>query len=499
MTILLRSSLRTNILFKYLNLFLSVASGILLVPFYLSHLSIHEYGAWLAVGSFATWFAAMDPGIANLLIQKVSHSLGEGNRKALIGYVVAGFSISLLVAITVLSLGYYLSPEVISWFGIKSVNNTQLISAFRLAVASTATMILAFAFIGVIQGMHNSFVAGLLVTLGGIIKIGMVVILFTCDYGLLALPMAEFSAALLMLAGAAIFLAVAYRTKLVAAQLHFARLSEFLGLFAYSFGARLGKIITGNLDGVLIARLIGADQVAIYSLTATVPRQAENLINQPIAAFRPTLAYLSANASTDRLAQHIERMLRWILWLSGWVLAGLISLNGDFVRLWVGSTNFAGPEVAMALALLFWMRVWTNSTGTIGFSLGDIRRNSLAEWAYSLLLIPALIAGAMWWGLLGIAVAHIVVQLFTMAWYFPWSIWRRMQWRGKVTFGILTEGLLTIAAIGLAFLSCPTADSWPQFVLSSLSLTAIYFFVLCVISSSLRREMVHLWKSFVNK
>jgi len=103
----LRRSISYNLLFKYINLALSVASGILLVPFYLKHLAIHEYGAWLAVGSFATWFAAMDPGIANLLIQKVSRSLGNNNSLDLANYVQAGISISLLVAVFVFLIGYF--------------------------------------------------------------------------------------------------------------------------------------------------------------------------------------------------------------------------------------------------------------------------------------------------------------------------------------------------------------------------------------------------------
>jgi O-antigen/teichoic acid export membrane protein len=490
MTISLRRSLRFNILFKYVNLAMSIVGGILLVPFYLSHLSLRDYGAWLAVGSFVTWFAAMDPGIANLLIQKISLSLGERNKKALSGYLIAGVINACLVAIGIIIAGYSCAPAFIQWLAIENSQNLQLVSAFRIAVTGTATMIIAYALIGGIQGLHHSLAAGLLVTLGALFKIVIAVILLNSGYGLMALPTADLCAAIVMLCSAAIVLLAFLRKQVESVRPNWQLFREFFQLFIYSFGGRLGKIMTGNLDSVLIARFIGAEQVTAYSLTATVPRHAESLIGQPIAALRPTLAYLSGSSNRDELSPYIERILRWIIWLSGWMTLGLIALNQPFVYLWVGREGFAGSWVAIALSALFWVRVWTNSTGAIGFSLGDIRRNSLAEWAYSVLMIPSLVIGVTYWGLLGVALAHCAVQIVTMAWYFPRSIWVRLQWKWSSVARQFREGCCSTLAATVGLLVCPEVNNWSDFVVAGVILTVVYFLLLAVSSSEFRREIV---------
>jgi O-antigen/teichoic acid export membrane protein len=498
MTISLRRSLRFNILFKYVNLALSIVGGILLVPFYLNHLSIRDYGAWLAVGSFVTWFAAMDPGIANLLIQKISLSLGENNKQALSGYLIAGLINSSLVAIIIVIAGYFFAPAFIQWLAIDNSQNLQLVSAFRIAIAGTASMIIAYALIGGIQGLHHSLAAGVLVTLGALSKIVIAVVLLNSGHGLMALPIADLSAAIVMLCSSGIVLLACLRRQVKCARPSWQLFREFFRLFIYSFGGRLGKIMTGNLDSVLIARFIGAEQVTAYSLTATAPRHAENLINQPIAAFRPTLAYLSgSNSNRDELSPYIERMLRWIIWLSGWMTMGLVALNEAFVHLWVGPGGFAGKWVAVALSALFWIRVWTNSTGAIGFSLGDIRRNSLAEWAYSIIMIPSLVIGVTHWGLLGIALAHIAVQLVTMAWFFPRSIWRRLNWEWSNVASTLQEGLFTGLVAAAGIIACPQVNTWSEFIVSGILLTAAYLAILSVVSSAFRHELARYRSNFV--
>lgn len=493
----LNKSVRLNIFFKYTNIFFTVVSGILLVPIYLNYLPINQYGAWLTVGSFATWFAVFDPGIANLLIQKVSHSMASNNRQALLGYAVAGIACSSVLAVIVLLFGISISPMVIAWLVIADVNRDLLILALRIAVANTALMIITFAILGTMQGLHNSLSVGLLTNLRAVMRIVFAIILLKAGYGLLALPITELIASGIMLTVAILNLIVIFGREKGDSRPSFERLGEFTRLFAYSFGARLGKVITGNIDNILIARYIGVEQVAAYSITATVPRQAENLINQPIAAFRPPLAHLAGEASPEKLSSYIERMLRWVIWMSGWVLTCLISLNADFVMLWVGACGFAGYNIAIGLAVLFWIRVWTNSTGTIGFSLGDIKRNSFAEWAYSLLLVPALLVGALFWGLSGIVFAQIAIQLLTMAWYFPWSIWRRLQWKKEKNSGLLLQVFFTIFAGAIASLVHPSAETWKGLIIAGLSVTGAYFIILATVSPIFRREATN-WRRILN-
>lgn len=486
----LRRSFQLNVLFKYGNIALSLLSAILLVPYYLSHLSPGEYGAWLALGALATWFAAMDPGIANLLIQRVSQTNGSRDDEALIGYVAAGILVSSLIAGTVSLCGYGVAPWAVRWLGIPDMDQEKLTTIFRLAVMTTALMILVYALVAVFQGLHDSFAAGILLVLAAISRIVLVVVMLHFGYGLIALPMAGLIASGVALFCSALWLSIRLRRMGAPARLQLNRLRAFSTLFLFSFGARLGKIVTGSLDNVLIAKFVGADQVTAYALTATAPRQSENLVNQPIAALRPGMAHLvGEDSGRTTLERMVQRTLRWTLWGSGLIFAGLLSLNGEFVRLWVGSRHYAGIEISAAFALLFLLRTFTNATGAIGFSLGDIKRNSLAEWAYSLLLIPAALVGVSLGGPLGVVVAHIAVQSLTMAWYFPRTIWRFLRWGADEARHILKELSACSVGVATAYVACPKANSWLEFAAASAVVLGVYVVALGGMSRAFREEV----------
>lgn len=486
-------SFRLNLLFKYGNIALSVASAILLVPFYLRHLSAAEYGGWLAVGALATWFSVMDPGVANLLIQRVAHSWAQGDRGSVAGYIFSGLLISTVVALGVVLLGYWAAPSLVGWMNLQGIDEQALVSAFRLALVSTGVMIVVFGVVGALQGAHASGSAGFSLLFAALLRIVFAIILLEWGVGLLAIPWAGLVAACGALFLAVSLLFVTMRESAVPFVVSKTRVREFCGLFALSFGARVGKIFTGTLDNVLIARFLGPEHVAAYALTATVPRQAENLIAQPFAALRPTLTHLFFTKSDkEATGTAVLRALRGIWWGGGLVFAGLLGLNDDFVRLWVGSGNFAGEHVALALAVLFMVRVFTNATGAMGFSLGDIRKNSIIEWTYSLSLIPAVLLGVTFGGVLGIVLAHIAIQLFTMAWYFPRSVWSRLEWGASEAWAIGKEILACALGVLMAVFACPSPNDWPSFAGSAVVVAGVYATVLTCVSSEFRRE-IRVW------
>jgi len=257
-------------------------------------------------------------------------------------------------------------------------------------------------------------------------------------------------------------------------------------------------LVTGNLDSVLIGRFLGVDHVATYALTATAPRQSENLINLPVAALRAPLAHLAGRHEEERLAlaRTIRGTLQWMIWTSGFIAAGLLGLNEDFVRLWVGGDYFAGANVSLALALLFALRTFTNSVGAIGFSLGDIKRNSVAEWAYSLILVPAVLVGLELGDLLGVVLGHIAAQALTMGWYFPRSVWRSVGWGGAESRHFLKELIASVAAASAAFVSCVRVETWLGFAGSLLAVSSVYVIVLACVSQTFRHH-VRAWKRLV--
>lgn len=358
-----------NLAFKYIQLAVSVVSGIALMPIYLRYLTIEQYGAWLTIGSVVIWLAAFDPGIGNLLIQRVSKACGMADSEAVRDYVFAGVAFAAFAGLLVAGTGYLLSTSVIDWIGLQTQPKELMTSMFQVAALTSGMMVFGYSMTGSALGLQQSLEVGLLFLGSVVFKIVLVLVLLQHEIGPMALPLADLaSASLVVLASVLVVWRGLKRYPGTGWKVSLIRLKEFGGLFIYSFGARFGKVISRNLDNFFIARTLGPEAVAIYSITATVPRQAENLVNQPVAAFRPALAHLAGSGDTVALRCQLSRLLNYVFWSLGVLVAGLIAFNDDFVILWVGASRFAGVEVGLGLCLVFFLHVWSNALGTLGFS-----------------------------------------------------------------------------------------------------------------------------------
>jgi len=221
-----------------------------------------------------------------------------------------------------------------------------------------------------------------------------------------------------------------------------------------------------------------------------VPRQTENIIGQPVAALRPVIAHLSGSADLTSAHHFVTRLLRVVIWVLGLIIAGLWLFNTDFIRLWVGQKLFAGYAVNYLLVGLFFLHVWINVFGMLGFSLGDIRRNNKFEIIYAILLIPALWLGASAYGLLGVVGAHILVILSTTAWYFPLSIIKLLKMDNKIIISLTMttlKSLCTSFAVILLF-SMVEINGWISFITWLLCMCTAYFLILFILEAELRRE-----------
>jgi len=473
-----------NIAFKYIQLLLSIVTGIVMVPIYLLYISPADYGAWLTCFSLVAWLAMFDPGIANILIQKISSAVGRKDYDSISQYLTVGLGVSVLVAFIVIA------RTAINFLGFID-SQASLVEAFRIVSLSTGLILMGYALTGVNYALHASIGVGLTYVAATMLKITTILVLLNSGYGFIALAYGELvSSSLIIFGDLFIFF---YRMRII--KIHykpsFKKSSELLGLFSISLGARLSKLVARNLDNVFIARFIGPEAVAMYSITATAPRQAENIIGQPIVALRPAIAHMSGSSDLATARQNVTRILRLVIWAIFMVIAGLWLFNFDFIYLWVGQKLFAGYSVNYLLVVLFFLHIWTNVFGMLGFSFGDIRRNNKFEIIYAVLLIPTLLLGTFIFGLIGVVYAHILVMLLTTAWYFPLSIIKRLKIAKdtifKVTITILKA--LSAATVVILLFSLININGWMSFILSVFCMCATYFLILFILEVALRYEV----------
>ncbi len=72
-----------SIAMQFLALGLAIVQGFLLTPMSLRHIDYKLFGAWLATGQMLSWVSLLDPGVNEVLRQRVAHAFGGASKDVL--------------------------------------------------------------------------------------------------------------------------------------------------------------------------------------------------------------------------------------------------------------------------------------------------------------------------------------------------------------------------------------------------------------------------------
>src|SRR5207237_10076234 len=71
--------LRWNFVFQYGYVLTNIFNSFLLLPLYLKNIDSATLGIWLATGSILGWMTLIDPGVGEVLQQKIAELRGSKN------------------------------------------------------------------------------------------------------------------------------------------------------------------------------------------------------------------------------------------------------------------------------------------------------------------------------------------------------------------------------------------------------------------------------------
>lgn len=482
-----------NLFFHYFTAVYAIISGILIVPLYLHFIPLDLYGAWLAASNIIAWLGIVDPGLSSVVMQQVGVAYGQQDQQALNGFITNGLLLSFILALVVFVIGLLVAPLIFMVLNLPQTNDLlALQTAFVIAVFGTALMILSYGFTAINQGFQSSLGIGLVFAVTILSSLLFTVWLLFRGYGVLALPLAlVFRGAGLSLGNAA-YLIWRLRTERMPVRLSFKGFKELITLLSYTFWGKAVGGIAGNLDALVIARFLGPEAAPVLLLTRKAPDLSRTFLERPAMAFMPAVANLYGTGDITRTRAILLRLLRMIIWLMGLAVIGFLLLNGTFVRLWVGEQLFAGPMINWVIVLGLVISVLTATMSNLCYALGNIKGNSLALLAQSLIDIPLMFIGGYYFGMLGVALAPIVAILCVSSWYYPRTFARLLHVGRKESRNLLRE-LALVASVSLLVgvsLMRLAPQTWGSFVLSALGIIAAYSVALLLMSKAFREEVI---------
>jgi len=471
---------------------LAMVAGVAMVPLYLRFIPLDLYGAWLASGNMLAWLSTVDPGLTVVLQQRVASAYGKQDFQTIEELLGGGLFIAGIVLIAAILFGLVCAHYLPVWLDLPSTVDVEVIvQAFSLAVIGTSLMIFSFAISAINQGLQGSLGIGLITNIVVALSFVLMIILLFKEFGLLAIAIG------LLFQGASntlcqgVYLLWRMACEKIRFSFSFSSIKALAKILSYTFLGRMSGIFANNVDLFIVARFLGPETVAVLSLTRKAPDLSKNFVDQPIAAFMPAVSHVSGSGEMDKVREVLIRLVRIMLWVLCMVVGGLIALNDDFVRLWVGRHLFAGESINLILCSSLFVTTTTICTGYICVAIGNIKGISLAGFVQSLLFIPLVIYGTKYFGLIGGVLAPLIAVFAVSAWYYPRSFSRLLKLSAENRKDIIFDGLSSLAVTILLTLgfSQPHPNSWFQFIAVVATFCFCYVCFIYIVSKAFKYEM----------
>lgn len=466
-------------------------SGVVLVPLYLRHIPIDLYGAWLASGNILTWVTLADPGVSLVLQQRVATAYGAGDRTELVGWIATGLWTTVAISAVIIACGIVSSWFLPTWLALSSaVDQQELVDAFRWSVVGSALMVMSFSVTSVNQGLQSSLGIGTIYVAASLFRLAAVIALLGWGFGLLAIAIPSVGMGLILLCANVVYMLRRFRREGISFQWAPVHFKQLAGLLSWTSFGRLSAVMTSHVDLFVVARFLGPESVSVLRFTRTAPEISRLLIERPIAALQPSLAHLMGAGGDGRARIIVVSVTRGVVHLLALLAGGLVLLNDDFVRLWLGTRFYAGAETDVLI--IFFTVASTGAAVLSGFcfSAGNIRGASAVGVAQTLLYLPLLGLSGYWFGLPGVVGAGVLSVLATQGLYLPGALWRLYQLgtddRLSTLRALLASGVAAVVPLICLWGAHPM--SWLSLLMWASAYSLCYLFIVFGLSPDLRRD-----------
>lgn len=333
----------------------SIIANFLLVPLTISYLDTENYGIWLTLTSFISWFSFFDIGLGNGLRNKFAEAKAHGNYKDAQAFVSTAYftisSISLFSIIVFLGVNQF-----IDWAKLFNTNASlqdDLSLLLPIIFAFFGLQLVVKLITSIYQADQNHSMQGKIQFLGQVLSLLVIWGLTKTEQSSLLIFGSIFSALpVLILVGLNLF---AFKTTFKAFKPKFSLwrkdyLREITGLGFKFFIVQIAVMVIFSTDNFIISKLFGPEEVVPYNIAFkyfSMVTMAYTIILTPFwSSF--TEAYSKKDFEwIKKSVSNIQKIWRLI----PLALIGMVYFSDWFYKLWVGENVEVSLQLSMSMAL----------------------------------------------------------------------------------------------------------------------------------------------------
>ncbi len=369
---------------------LGMLATLVTVPMTMSYLGAERYGAWMTIVSLLGWLSIADLGVGNHLTNALSSALGRGDAATARSAISTGFFVLAGVAAGVLAVGL---PVwwVVPW---TKVFNVRSAAAGSEAGSATAVALILFCIGLPLMVVDRVYVAAQRGAAGnawsavGIVaSVAAILVGVRTRGGVPALVAATMGTTLVIKLANAGWLFGREHPELWPAIACVSRRGAraFVGRSAEFFLVQVAALVLFSTDNLVIAAVLGARQVAPYSVTWTLFALSNALLTLAFPYLWSAYADAMARGDANWVVRTLKLSLVGSTLAASVVLVPMIWYGRRIIELWAGSD--AVPDAATVA----WMAAWNLILApamSISCFLNAAGRTRVQAWA-GLVAAPA--------------------------------------------------------------------------------------------------------------
>ncbi|AFM22782.1 lipopolysaccharide biosynthesis protein [Desulfomonile tiedjei] len=436
----LRRASQWYLSFLYVNFFLNLIKGVLVVPLYLTYMEPRLYGAWLACGSMIGFLGLFDLGISRVIIQKVAACAASSKNEQLASTVSTGILLGCGLSSLSFIAGLIVSPFFPHFVQISGPESLELRNAFIVGTAAMSLMLASFTPASILQGLQRQILTNVCYTGGLALSVGTTIVLLFAGYGLISIPLgALVHAAVTVIGNYGYLLVILKRDIQFVWKSPFQRKvwKEIFSASSYEFTGNAAGALSTYSDNLIIAAAISPETCTVFTFTGMAHKMSATLAGYISHASMPSLAHIVGEGDTVRTKRVAAEILKYATVMGALLLSGALVLNETVVSIWVGPQFYGGP----LLNVVF----FASAVSTIFFSIfrnmlaafGDFRTSGTAVAVQACVQLPLMAVLGYMYGITGIALASLLSILFAAM---PMQA-RVLARRFQITSSELTYGL----------------------------------------------------------
>ncbi len=491
--------LRWNFVFQYGYVITNIINSFILLPFYLKNIEGGTLGLWLATTSILGWMTLADPGVGDVLQQKIADLKGKNEYDEVGKTIGSGFIASGFILLFSLIAGFIFYMLINTIINNDISKFKDLPTALIISVVATGFSLVSFSLSGINQGMQNSAHVAICALLSNFLFLVVNIVLLFLGFGVVSIALSNLARSLFINIYNFVALKNILRKERIFVSYELAHFKKFIKIFSFTSASRIIGGFAASLDMVVLARFVSPSLITIFEVNKKPIQQTGSLVGRHAVALMPSISHANGKGDQKAIIDLINTQFKYYSYAALFFTL-IFCLNYDYlISAWTEKANYAGNTIIFLMLANFFFGLIGGFMANVGYALGDIKMNSFVNIFKGIIIGTLLFVVAPGYGITGILIVMLAGTILIDFTFFTYRLYKLGYLQTsliKNIFGLWIIIVPIVLIIGLAgeFAVNSLLESGMylvKLILNAGTFTVFFIIIVLMVDASLRLDVLN--------